>query len=134
MKLLTFTRLWTARKRIYSINDLRLPTPIDLAQAGLFLVVAVVWVPILAVLGVPFANPWGAIAYIGVPGAIAYVGNKPIFGGSKNLWGYLGSQLSYISQPKIWNGFEPEKYVEGEKILVTTEVWTPRKTDLNEER
>lgn len=133
MKLLTFTRLWTARKRIYSINDLKLPTPIDLVQAGLFIMVAAIWIPILAVIGVPFANAMGAVAYVSVPGLIAWVGNKPIFDG-KNLFGYATSQISYLGQPKIWNGFEPEKFTPNEKVLITTEVWTPRNTDLNEKR
>ena len=56
MDLPTYTNIWRIEKRLYKLYDFRLPMPLPLGQIAVFTAIAVPYVVVLAVLGLPFSH------------------------------------------------------------------------------
>ncbi|HEY7147768.1 MAG TPA: TcpE family conjugal transfer membrane protein [Streptosporangiaceae bacterium] len=119
MDLPTYTNIWRIEKRLYKLYDFRLPMPLPLGQIAVFTAIAVPYVVILAVLGVPFSHTllW---LYVLPPGVLAWFATRPVLEG-KRLPELVASQVRYLSEPRTWCRMAP--LVEPDDVLLTARVW-----------
>jgi len=115
----TYTNIWRIEKRLYKLYDFRLPMPLPVGQIAVFTAIAVPYVVILKVLGLPFSHTllW---LYILPPGALAWVVTRPVLE-SKRLPELVVSQLRYLSEPRTWCRMAP--LAEKDDIVITARVW-----------
>src|SRR5262245_57090685 len=95
--------------------------PLPVGQIAVFTAIAVPYVVILKVLGLPFSHTllW---LYILPPGALAWVVTRPVLE-SKRLPELVVSQLRYVSEPRTWCRMAPP--AEKDEIVITAPVWRP---------
>jgi len=115
----TYTNIWRIEKRLYKLYDFRLPMPLPVGQIAVFTAIAVPYVVILKVLGLPFSHTllW---LYILPPGALAWVVTRPVLE-SKRLPELVVSQLRYLTEPRTWCRMAP--LAEKDEIVITARVW-----------
>src|SRR5260221_2864845 len=115
----TYTNIWRIEKRLYKLYDFRLPMPLPVGQAAVFAAIAVPYVVILKVLGLPFSHTllW---LYILPPGALAWLVTRPVLE-SKRLPELVVSQLRYLSEPRTWCRMAP--LAEQDEIVIAARVW-----------
>lgn len=102
MEVKNYTNIWSEEKKLYSIYEWTLPTPIGFRQIGLFALGAVIWCPIMAVLSVPIGTALGFFFWFAPPVVLAIVGNgKSSLFESKSIFQYLRSIIGYLFQPKV---------------------------------
>jgi hypothetical protein len=115
----TYTNIWRIEKRLYKLYDFRLPMPLPVGQIAVFAAIAVPYVVILKLLGLPFSHTllW---LYILPPGALAWLVTRPVLE-SKRLPELVVSQLRYLSEPRTWCRMAP--LAEKDEIVITARVW-----------
>ena len=119
MELPTYTNIWKIEKRLYKLYDFRLPMPLPVGQAAAFLAIAIPYVVILTMAGMPFSHTWVWL-YVLPPGILAWLATRPVLEG-KRLPELVLSQLRYLSEPRTWCRMAP--FAEKDEILVTARVW-----------
>ena len=124
MELPTYTNIWRIEKRLYKLYDFRLPMPLPIGQIAVFAAIAVPYVVILKVIGLPFSHTllW---LYILPPAALAWLITRPVLEG-KRLPELVVSQVRYLGEPRTWCRMAP--LTEKEEITVVARVW--RRPDL----
>ena len=139
MKVHTYTNMWNEEKKLYSIYEWTLPTPVGFRQIGLFMFGSVIWMPIMFVLGVPINTPVGLVAWFAIPVLLAIFGNKQIFEG-KSIFQYLQSIIGHVFEPKhVLDGqgvsirseqiSDPNEKVKTVPHILEYEVWTKDKIE-----
>jgi TcpE family len=115
----TYTNIWRIEKRLYKLYDFRLPMPLPVGQIAVFTAIAVPYVVVLKVAGLPFSHTllW---LYILPPGALAWLITRPVLEG-KRLPELVVSQLRYLNEPRTWCRMAP--LAERDQILVVARVW-----------
>ena len=128
MELPTYTNIWRIEKRLYKLYDFRLPMPLPIGQIAVFAAIAVPYVVILKVIGLPFSHTllW---LYILPPGALAWLITRPVLEG-KRLPELVHSQVRYLSEPRTWCRMAP--LAEKEEITVTARVWRRAEIEIAE--
>jgi MinD-like ATPase involved in chromosome partitioning or flagellar assembly len=118
----TYTSIWRIEKRLYKLYDFRLPMPLPIGQVAVFVAIAVPYVVLLTLVGVPFNHTliW---LYILPPGATTWLVTRPVLEG-KRLPELVKSQLRYLAEPPILCRMVP--LAERDVVLVTGKVWRPR--------
>jgi MinD-like ATPase involved in chromosome partitioning or flagellar assembly len=118
----TYTSIWRIEKRLYKLYDFRLPMPLPIGQVTVFVAIAVPYVVLLTLVGVPFNHTliW---LYILPPGATTWLVTRPVLEG-KRLPELVRSQLRYLAEPPILCRMVP--LAERDVVLVTGKVWRPR--------
>ncbi|HEX9032415.1 MAG TPA: TcpE family conjugal transfer membrane protein, partial [Streptosporangiaceae bacterium] len=121
MDLPTYTSIWRIEKRLYKLYDFRLPMPLPIGQITVFTAIAVPYVVLLQVLGLPFTHTliW---LYILPPGVLTWLATRPVLE-SKRLPELIRSQLRYLAEPRVWCRMAPP--AERDVIVVTGRVWRP---------
>ena len=119
MELPTYTNIWRIEKRLYKLYDFRLPMPLPVGQIAVFAAIAVPYVVLLKVIGLPFSHTllW---LYILPPAALAWLITRPVLEG-KRLPELVISQLRYLNEPRTWCRMAP--LAEKEEITVVARVW-----------
>jgi TcpE family len=119
LELPTYTNIWRIEKRLYKLYDFRLPMPLPVGQIAVFAAIAVPYVVLLEVVGLPFSHTllW---LYILPPAALAWLITRPVLEG-KRLPELVVSQLRYLSEPRTWCRMAP--LAEKEEIAVIARVW-----------
>jgi MinD-like ATPase involved in chromosome partitioning or flagellar assembly len=119
VELPTYTNIWRIEKRLYKLYDFRLPMPLPVGQIAVFTAIAVPYVIILTVLGLPFSHTsfW---LYVLPPGLLAWLATRPVLE-SKRLPELIVSQLRYLGEPRSWCRLAP--LAEKDEILVVARVW-----------
>jgi MinD-like ATPase involved in chromosome partitioning or flagellar assembly len=115
----TYTNIWRIEKRLYKLYDFRLPMPVPVGQIAVFTAIAVPYVVILKVAGLPFSHTllW---LYIIPPGALAWLVSRPVLEG-KRLPELVISQVRYLCEPRTWCRMAP--LAEKDHIVVVARVW-----------
>jgi hypothetical protein len=115
----TYTNIWRIEKRLYKLYDFRLPMPLPLGQIAVFTAIAVPYVVVLAVLGLPFSHTllW---LYVLPPAVLAWFATRPVLE-SKRLPELVASQLRYLNEPRTWCRMAP--LTEQDEVVVTARVW-----------
>src|SRR6266700_4605709 len=95
----TYTNIWRIEKRLYKLYDFRLPMPLPIGQVTVFAAIAVPYVVLLTLLGLPFNHKliW---LYLLPPGALTWLATRPVLE-SKRLPELVGSQLRYLAEPRV---------------------------------
>ncbi len=121
MDLPTYTSIWRIEKRLYKLYDFRLPMPLPIGQITVFTAIAVPYVVLLEVLGLPFNHTliW---LYILPPGVFTWLATRPVLE-SKRLPELVKSQVRYLAEPRAWCRMAPSS--ERDVIVVTGRVWRP---------
>lgn len=96
----TYTNMWNEEKKLYTIYDMTLPTPISFKQIGLFFMGSILWMPLMGIVGVPIGNPVGFVSWFAPPVILSVVGNRKMFGG-KSLFEFASSMIGFFFEPKI---------------------------------
>ena len=119
MELPTYTNIWRIEKRLYKLYDFRLPMPLPVGQIAVFTAIAVPYIIILTLLGLPFSHTsfW---LYVLPPGVLAWLATRPVLE-SKRLPELIVSQLRYLGEPRSWCRLAP--LAEKDEILVVARVW-----------
>ena len=119
MDLPTYTNIWRIEKRLYKLYDFRLPMPLPVGQIAVFAAIAVPYVVILKMVGLPFSHTllW---LYILPPGALAWLVTRPVLEG-KRLPELVVSQVRYLNEPRTWCRMAP--LAERDEIVVIARVW-----------
>ena len=119
MDLPTYTNIWRIEKRLYKLYDFRLPMPLPLGQIAVFTAIAVPYVVVLAVLGLPFSHTllW---LYVLPPGVLAWFATRPVLE-IKRLPELVASQVRYLGEPRTWCRMTP--LTEQDELIVTARVW-----------
>ena len=119
MDLPTYTNIWRIEKRLYKLYDFRLPMPLPVGQIAVFAAIAVPYVVILKVVGLPFSHTllW---LYILPPGALAWLVTRPVLEG-KRLPELVVSQVRYLIEPRTWCRMAP--LAEKDVMVVVARVW-----------
>ncbi len=122
MDLPTYTSIWRIEKRLYKLYDFRLPMPLPIGQVAVFVAIAVPYVLLLTVLGLPFNHTliW---LYLLPPGFLTWLVTRPVLE-SKRLPELVKSQLRYLAEPRILCRMSP--LAEHDVVLVTGRIWRPR--------
>ncbi|HEY2288058.1 MAG TPA: conjugal transfer protein, partial [Streptosporangiaceae bacterium] len=120
MDLPTYTNIWRIEKRLYKLYDFRLPMPLPVGQIAVFLAIAVPYIGVLAVLGLPFSHTllW---LYVLPPGVLAWLTTRPVLE-SKKLPELVLSQARYLLEPRTWCRMSP--LTEKEDIALTARIWS----------
>jgi MinD-like ATPase involved in chromosome partitioning or flagellar assembly len=115
----TYTNIWRIEKRLYKLYDFRLPMPVPVGQIAVFAAIAVPYVVVLSLIGLPFSHTllW---LYVLPPGALAWLATRPVLEG-KRLPELIVSQLRYLGEPRTWCRMAP--LAEKDMMLVTARVW-----------
>jgi hypothetical protein len=115
----TYTNIWRIEKRLYKLYDFRLPMPLPVGQIAVFLAIAVPYIGLLAILGLPFSHTllW---LYVLPPGVLAWLTTRPVLE-SKKLPELVLSQVRYLLEPRTWCRMSP--LTEKEEITLTATVW-----------
>jgi TcpE family len=119
VELPTYTNIWKIEKRLYKLYDFRLPMPLPVGQIAAYLAIAVPYILILTMAGMPFSHTWLWL-YVLPPGVLAWLVTRPVLEG-KRLPELVGSQLRYVSEPKTWCRMAP--LAEKDDIVLTARVW-----------
>ena len=119
MELPTYTNIWKIEKRLYKLYDFRLPMPLPVGQVAVFVAIAVPYMLILTIAGMPFSHTWVWL-YVLPPGVLAWLVTRPVLE-SKRLPELVLSQLRYLSEPRTWCRMAP--LAEKEEITVVARVW-----------
>ena len=119
MELPTYTNIWKIEKRLYKLYDFRLPMPVPVGQVAAFLAIAIPYMLILAMAGMPFSHTWVWL-YVLPPGVLAWLVTRPVLEG-KRLPELVVSQLRYLSEPRTWCRMAP--LGEKDQMFVTAKVW-----------
>ena len=121
MDLPTYTSIWRIEKRLYKLYDFRLPMPLPIGQITVFAAIAVPYVVLLTLLGLPFNHTliW---LYILPPGAVTWLATRPVLEG-KRLPELIKSQARYVAEPRVWCRMaqSPER----DMVVVTARAWVP---------
>lgn len=119
MDLPTYTNIWRIEKRLYKLYDFRLPMPLPVGQIAVFTAIAIPYVIVLTVLGLPFSHTsfW---LYVLPPGVLAWLATRPVLE-SKRLPELIVSQLRYLGEPRTWCRLAP--LAEKDEIIVVGRVW-----------
>jgi len=122
VELPTYTNIWKIEKRLYKLYDFRLPMPLPIGQVTVFAAMAVPYVVLLTLLGVPFNHTliW---LYILPPGLATWLVTRPVLE-SKRLPELIKSQLRYLAEPRIFCRMAP--LAERDVMIVSGRVWRPR--------
>ncbi|HEX7993015.1 MAG TPA: conjugal transfer protein, partial [Streptosporangiaceae bacterium] len=122
MYLPTYTSIWRIEKRLYKLYDFRLPMPLPIGQVAVFAAIAVPYVVLLTVLGLPFNHTliW---LYVLPPGLATWLVTRPVLE-SKRLPELIKSQLRYLAEPRVLCRMAP--LAERDVVLVTARVWRPQ--------
>jgi hypothetical protein len=115
----TYTNIWRIEKRLYKLYDFRLPMPIPVGQIAVFSAIAVPYVLILKMVGLPFSHTLLWI-YILPPGALAWLVTRPVLEG-KRLPELVVSQVRYLNEPRTWCRMAP--LAERDEVVVVARVW-----------
>lgn len=99
LKGLTHTNIFNQPKKLYAIYEWTLPAPVTFRQLGLFVLGALVWCPLMFILGVPISTSFGFMIWVSAPVALAVFGSKPIYE-DKNIFEYIGGVVNYFGEPK----------------------------------
>ena len=119
MELPTYTNIWKIEKRLYKLYDFRLPMPLPVGQIVAFLAIAVPYMLILTMVGMPFSHTWLWL-YLLPPGVLAWLVTRPVLEG-KRLPELLLSQVRYLGEPKTWCRMAP--LAEKDEMLVVARAW-----------
>jgi TcpE family len=119
VELPTYTNIWKIEKRLYKLYDFRLPMPVPVGQVAAFLAIAIPYMVILTMAGMPFSHTWVWL-YVLPPGALAWLVTRPVLEG-KRLPELVVSQLRYLSEPRTW--CRMAALAESDQIFVTATVW-----------
>ncbi|HXW88535.1 MAG TPA: TcpE family conjugal transfer membrane protein, partial [Streptosporangiaceae bacterium] len=119
MELPTYTNIWKIEKRLYKLYDFRLPMPLPIGQVTAFLAIAVPYMLILTLAGMPFSHTWVWL-YVLPPGVLAWLVTRPVLEG-KRLPELVLSQLRYLAEPRTWCRMAPA--AEKDLIVVVARVW-----------
>ena len=119
MELPTYTNIWKIEKRLYKLYDFRLPMPLPVGQVAAFLAIAIPYMLILTMAGMPFSHTWVWL-YVLPPGVLAWLVTRPVLEG-KRLPELVVSQLRYLSEPRTWCRMAP--LAEKDQMFVTARVW-----------
>ncbi len=119
MDLPTYTNIWRIEKRLYKLYDFRLPMPLPVGQIAVFAAIAVPYVVVLKIVGLPFSHTllW---LYILPPAALAWLVTRPVLEG-KRLPELVVSQVRYLNEPRTWCRMAP--LAEKDEIAVVARVW-----------
>jgi MinD-like ATPase involved in chromosome partitioning or flagellar assembly len=118
----TYTSIWRIEKRLYKLYDFRLPMPLPIGQVAVFAAIAVPYVVLLTLLGLPFNHTliW---LYVLPPGLATWLVTRPVLE-SKRLPELIKSQLRYLAEPRVLCRMAP--LAEADIVLMTARVWRPR--------
>jgi len=119
VELPTYTNIWKIEKRLYKLYDFRLPMPLPVGQVAVFVAIAVPYMLILTMAGMPFSHTWVWL-YVLPPGVLAWLVTRPVLE-SKRLPELVLSQLRYLSEPRTWCRMAP--FAEQDEITVVARVW-----------
>jgi hypothetical protein len=119
VELPTYTNIWKIEKRLYKLYDFRLPMPLPVGQVAAFLAIAIPYMVILTMAGMPFSHTWVWL-YVLPPGVLAWLVTRPVLEG-KRLPELVVSQLRYLSEPRTW--CRMAALAEKDQIFVTARVW-----------
>ncbi|MBO0785764.1 MAG: conjugal transfer protein, partial [Actinobacteria bacterium] len=119
MDLPTYTSIWRIEKRLYKLYDFRLPMPLPVGQIAVFAGIAVPYVVVLTVLGLPFNHTlfW---LYVLPPGVLTWLATRPVLE-SKRLPELIMSQVRYLGEPRTWCRMAP--LAEKDEVVVVARVW-----------
>jgi hypothetical protein len=115
----TYTNIWRIEKRLYKLYDFRLPMPLPIGQIAVFAAIALPYVVVLTILGLPFSHTYFWL-YVLPPGLLAWLATRPVLE-SKRLPELLVSQVRYIGEPKTWCRLAP--LAEKDEVVVYARVW-----------
>ncbi len=119
MELPTYTNIWKIEKRLYKLYDFRLPMPLPVGQIAAFLAIAVPYMFILTMVGMPFSHTWLWL-YVLPPGVLAWLVTRPVLEG-KRLPELAASQLRYLGEPRTWCRMAP--LAEKDEVFVVARSW-----------
>lgn len=138
MRVRTYTNMWNEEKKLYTIYEWTLPTPVSFRQLGLFVIGAVIWMPIMAILNIPIGQPVGFVIWFAGPVLLAIFGNQQIYEG-KSMLQFLQSLLGHVFEPKhVLDGkgisAREEKIPDGTEKpsaphILKYEIWTKEKME-----
>ncbi len=120
MDLPTYTSIWRIEKRLYKLYDFRLPMPLPVGQITVFAAIAIPYVVLLTLLGIPLSHTliW---LYLLPPGVATWLVTRPVLEG-KRLPELVGSQLRYyLAEPRVWCRMAPSS--ESDVTVVSAKVW-----------
>jgi TcpE family len=119
VELPTYTNIWKIEKRLYKLYDFRLPMPLPVGQVTVFLAIAVPYMLILTLAGMPFSHTWVWL-YVLPPGVLAWLVTRPVLEG-KRLPELVLSQVRYLAEPRTWCRMMPA--AEKDHVIVIGQVW-----------
>src|SRR5215475_9996279 len=93
--------------------------PLPVGQIAVFMVIAVPYVLILSLIGLPFSHTllW---VYVLPPGVLAWLTTRPVLEG-KRLPELILSQARYLLEPRTWCRMAP--FAEKNEIVIVCRVW-----------
>jgi MinD-like ATPase involved in chromosome partitioning or flagellar assembly len=115
----TYTNIWRIEKRLYKLYDFRLPMPLPVGQIAVFLAIAVPYVVVLTLFGLPF-NHTLVWVYVLPPGLLAWLTTRPVLE-SKRLPELVRSQVRYLFESRTWCRMAP--LAEKDEVIVFCRVW-----------
>src|SRR6266487_611474 len=93
--------------------------PLPVGQIAVFTAIAIPYVIILTVLGLPF-NHTSFWLYVLPPGVLAWLATRPVLE-SKRLPELIVSQVRYLGEPRTWCRLAP--LAEKDEVVVVARVW-----------
>ena len=119
MDLPTYTNIWRIEKRLYKLYDFRLPMPLPIGQIAVFAAIALPYIIVLTILGLPFSHTYFWL-YVLPPGVLAWLVTRPVLE-SKRLPELIVSQVRYLGEPRTWCRLAP--LAEKDEVVVYARVW-----------
>lgn len=124
MEVRTYTDFWEMERKLYALNDVSLPFPLPLRTVGVFALVGVPWMGLLAFIGIPFDATWW-LFWLLPPAAIGYFASKQIFE-RKTLIQYGLSRFKFLSQAKRYKGLREWDNADPYVTESVSQVWVKK--------
>lgn len=129
---INMTKFFNKELFLYSIGDLRMPKPVSIRKAGMFLGAIAAWtLPLMIIFNFP-ANLLFWVVALSVPLLFATVADMPFFGG-RSVIEAAAVSAKYISRPHNYADFKATNIGKSSpRYTVDQEMWISRRRELME--
>lgn len=129
LPIINMTNFFNRELFLYSLGDVRLPTPISIKKVMIFAIVFMIWsLPIFLIFGLVL-NLFYLVLILGPPVLISTIADKPIFGG-RGIIDAAKVSSSFLFAPKCYTDMYVSDTNKKIDYYIEQYIWISRRREL----
>lgn len=129
LRVVNMTNFFNRELFLYSLGDVRLPTPISIKKVAIFGVAFIIWsIPFILAFGL-IINLFYIVLLLGPPVLIAGVADKPWFGG-RGIVDAMIVTIKYFASPKCYTDMYVSNSHKNTNYFIEQYIWISRRREL----